>query len=155
MNAEWYEVREPGDEGPESWVQMLPSDGGPGHYDTHGEAREAANEIRHDGYVGPLWIARCTTEKAEDVPDAGFAKDAPRPILDRDLAIYFDPDAVREHFDGDEETLEGVTDDDLREAAKDAPHDEFLWKVVGGLLDEIGPAARIVADRRTSKGVPA
>jgi len=77
---------------------------------------------------------------------------------DADLAIWFTPDAVREHEEekGDEDvTLEGVTDADLREAGKEAPHDELLWKVVYPLLDRVAEEAREIAAKRAAGGAKA
>lgn len=76
---------------------------------------------------------------------------------DADLAVWFTPDAVREHEGDkghDQAVLDGVTDTDLREAAKEAPHDELLWKVVYPLLDQVAEEARAIAAKRAVGGTP-
>ena len=59
-SADYYELREEGDEGPESFFALR-------EFDTLEDARLDGNQYRSEGYKGKLWIVHVKAEKVEDV----------------------------------------------------------------------------------------
>lgn len=56
---------------------------------------------------------------------------------DRNLALWFTPDAIKDHFEGDDDVetfLEGLSDIELREVGLDALTNDLLYSAFHDIL---------------------
>jgi hypothetical protein len=107
------------------------------------------DKTRDDGWIGRLTqqgrdLAETFEGLDEWLSKGGFPPtDWPNPeVIPFDLRLSFTPDAIREHFEGDEpDPTEGMTDEELADVGRSALCDDILYRefhqaLVAVLVDE-------------------
>lgn len=76
---------------------------------------------------------------------------------DHGLAVWFTPDAIKQHFesgDAEDEAIQAMPDELLAEAAHAAMDNDLLWRIVGDMMQDIVEDAKKIAAERAKAAPP-